>query len=93
MHPFAGYLCPIVSLMANLVYEKRTSIEEHFLTPQGWTHIGLILAHTKIDIDNPTLREWCFLFIRNITSWSDKVRDKLSKLTVVDEKNPYDVES
>jgi len=79
--------------MTNLVNEKRVSIEDHFLSPQGWSHLGLILAHTKIDTDNPTLREWCLLFIRNITSWSDKVRDKLSKLTMIDDQNPYDTES
>lgn len=42
------------------------------------------MSHTKLDIDNPTLREWCMLFIRHITSWSEPVRDRLKGLTIVD---------
>ena len=92
-HPFAGHLSTIVCLMGNLVYQSNPKTEAFLLTDRGWSYIGLILAHTKLDIDNPTLREWCLLFIRNITSWSDKVRDKLKALTMVDSKTPYDPES
>ena len=44
----------------------------------------MILAHTKLDIENPTLREWCLLFIRNITSWSDPIRIKLKELSMME---------
>ena len=47
-----------------------------------------------MDVDNPTLREWCLLFIRNITSWSEEIRAKLSKLTMVsDTSGQQDLES
>ena len=45
--------------------------------------MGLILANTKLDIDNPTLREWCIFFVRNVTSWSDQIRLKLDNLTLL----------
>lgn len=60
---------------------------------RGWPYLGLILSHTKLDIDNPTLREWCLLFIRHITSWSNTLRSKLASLTMLDDKNPNDLES
>ena len=79
--------------MGNLVYQSSPQVEAFLLSDRGWSYTGLILAHTKLDIDNPTLREWCLLFIRNITSWSEPVRDKLKALTLIDGKTPYDTES
>ena len=68
-------------------------MEKYFLSEQGFQHLGLILFNTKLDIDNPSLREWSILFVRNITSWSDKVRDNLNKLTMIDGNAPHDEES
>ena len=86
-------------LCANLTYLKNPLVEAYWLSDQGWQHLGLILANTKLDLENPTLREWGFLFIRNITSWSEPVRAKLASLTLLDGSNPtqspmaYDKES
>jgi len=55
--------------------------------------MGIILTNTKLDLDNPTLREWCFFFIRNITSWSDKVRENLKKLTMISDTATEDIET
>ena len=52
----------------------------------------MILANSKLDADNPTLREWCMLFTRNITAWSDPVRTKLQSLTMRSD-DPADAES
>jgi hypothetical protein len=92
-HPFAGFMSAIVCLTCNLTYFKNLSIEVYFSSEKGWSHLGLILSHTKLDVDNPSLREWCILFIRNITSWSNDIREKLAKLTIIDNKNPHDPES
>lgn len=59
---------------------------------RGWPQVGLILANSKLDIDNPTLREWCMLFTRNITAWSEPVRAKLESLTMQSD-DPADAES
>lgn len=46
--------------------------------------MGLILSFTKIDEDNPTLREWCLLIVRNLCQASDKIRVDLEKLNFID---------
>ena len=37
-----------------------------------------------MDEDNPTLREWCLLIIRNLCASSEKIRSELEKLKLVD---------
>mmetsp|Transcript_7038 Transcript_7038/g.11839 ORF Transcript_7038/g.11839 Transcript_7038/m.11839 type:complete len:130 (-) Transcript_7038:188-577(-) len=83
-HPFSGFLGSVVCLMCNLSYLKNPLVEKYWSSEEGWGHLGLILANTKLDIENPTLREWCLLFIRNITSWSEEIRSKLAKLSLQD---------
>lgn len=63
------------------------------MSDKGWAHLGAILANTKLDIDNPSLREWSILFVRNVTSWSEPIRKKLDSLTMVDGNAPHDKES
>ena len=47
-------------------------------------YLSLILAYTKQDEDNPTLREWCLMTIRNLCQCSDKIRSRLEKLQAID---------
>jgi anti-anti-sigma regulatory factor len=37
-----------------------------------------------MDEDNPTLREWCLLIVRNLCASSEKIRSELEKLKLVD---------
>ena len=62
-HPFGGFLSKITKLIANLTYEA-THVEG--LIIRNKDYLGLILSNTKMDEDNPTLREWCLLIIRNL---------------------------
>jgi len=55
-----------------------------FMSPEGKLRLGVILSYTKMDVDNPTLREWCLVVIRNLTSWSDAVREDLKKLELIE---------
>lgn len=87
-NPFAGFLGSVVCVMSTLSYHKVQKVEDFWLDlNSGWRYLGLILANTKLDIDNPTLREWCMLTIRNLTSWSDPIRNKLRDLTMLDNQN------
>ena len=54
------------------------------LTDGGKLRLGAILSHTKMDVDNPMLREWCLVCIRNLCSWSDKIREDLSRLQLIE---------
>ena len=45
--------------------------------------MGLVLSYSKTDVDNPTLREWSIIVIRNLCSWSDRIRNDLSKLEFI----------
>jgi hypothetical protein len=82
-HPFGGFLGSVVCLTSNLSYQRNDKLEKYWLSELGWRHIGLILANAKLDADNPTLKEWCIFFVRNVTSWSDSVRVKLDQLTLI----------
>ena len=79
-HPYAGYLSKLVSLVCSLTYRRHQRVEDLFMSEGGKLRLGAILCHTKMDIDNPMLREWCLVCIRNLTSWSDLIREDLSRL-------------
>lgn len=54
------------------------------MSPAGKLRLGAILSHTKMDVDNPMLREWCLVTVRNLCSWSDKIREDLSQLQLIE---------
>ena len=54
------------------------------MSPDGKLRLGMILNYTKLDIDNPSLREWCLVTIRNLTSWSTAIRDELGNLKLIE---------
>ena len=37
------------------------------------------MSYTEINDKNPMLKEWSLLFIRNVCSWSEKIREELHK--------------
>jgi hypothetical protein len=54
------------------------------MSKTGKMRLGVILNYTQMDIENPTLREWCLLVIRNITSWSEQIRLSLKALELLE---------
>ena len=54
------------------------------MSEEGKLRLGMILSYTKMDIDNPMLREWCLVVIRNLTSWSTAIREDLAKLKLIE---------
>jgi len=54
------------------------------MSPDGKLRLGLVLSYTKMDVDNPMLREWCLVVIRNVCSWSDRIREDLKKLELIE---------
>ena len=54
------------------------------MSPAGKLRLGAILSHTKMDIDNPMLREWCLVTVRNLCSWSTPIREDLKKLELIE---------
>lgn len=62
-HPFGGFLSRIANLIANLTYLSSSS---EVVFRKNKEFLSLILFYTKIDEDNPTLREWTLLIIRNL---------------------------
>jgi hypothetical protein len=59
-------------------------VEEYYTSPEGKLRLGIILSNTRLDVDNPTLREWCLVTIRNLTSWSEKIRIDLKALELIE---------
>ena len=85
-------LASVVGLVANICYDRSDEIEAFWLSNIGWSHLGLILSHTKLDVDNPTVREYALLLVRNLTAWSEPIKAKLAALSMMDGK-PYDAAS
>ena len=54
------------------------------MSEEGKLRLGAILSHTKMDVDNPMLREWSLVCIRNLCSWSDLIREDLKKLQLIE---------
>jgi len=81
-HPFGGFLSKIVKLVANLTYTQQALAEQVFRKNKDF--LGLILSFTKLDEDNPTLREWSLLTVRNLCAASEKIRSELDKMKLVD---------
>ena len=70
--------------MVSLTYNKNKITEDFFISPEGKQRFGVVLTNTKLDIENPTLREWCLMVVRNLTSWSEKIRDTLKGLELIE---------
>lgn len=54
------------------------------MSAEGKLRLGIVLSYTKMDVDNPMLREWCFVTIRNLCSWSTPIREDLKKLELIE---------
>ena len=83
-HPFSGYLSKLVSLSCSLTYRQNQRVEDFFMSEAGKLRLGAILSHTKMDVDNPMLREWCLVVVRNLCSWSEPIRNDLAKLKLIE---------
>jgi hypothetical protein len=59
-------------------------VDDFLMSPDGKLRLGLVLSYTKMDVDNPMLREWCLVVIRNVCSWSDRIREDLKKLDLIE---------
>jgi hypothetical protein len=72
-HPFPGANSLCMNLLSSLTYFKFDETNEYFQTAEGKLSLGLILSYTKLDVENPALREWSLVVIRNLCSWSSEI--------------------
>ena len=84
VHPFQGCYSRIMSLISSICFVANPVVEHYYTSPEGKIRLGFILSNTRLDVDNPTLREWCLVTIRNLTSWSDKIRLDLKALELIE---------
>ena len=84
-HPFPGLLSKLTNLIAILTYQSKQASEQAFLTHKEY--LGLILSHTKMEDDNPTMREWCIMIIRNLCEESEGIREVLAQMKQVGEED------
>ncbi len=84
MHPFAAFNSRIVALVCSLTYRRSSIVEDFFVSVEGKLRLGTVLSYTKMDVDSPMLREWCLVVIRNVCSWSEKVREDLKQLELIE---------
>ena len=83
-HPFGGFLSRLAKLISNLTYLSASS-EGPFRKNKEF--LGLVLGYTKMDEDNPTLREWCLLIVRNLCQMSERIKTDLEKMNFIDMDN------
>jgi hypothetical protein len=72
-----------MNLLSTLTYLKSELLDDYLQTPDGKMRLGLVLNYTKLDVDNPTLREWSLVVIRNLCSWSEQIRKDLGSLELI----------
>ena len=72
-----------MNLLSTLTYMKSEHLDLYFQSPEGKLRLGLILNHTQLNVDNPTLREWSLVAIRNLCSWSAQIRKDLGDLQFI----------
>lgn len=84
--PLSGFLTKSSRLIATLTSVNSPKVEEVFRTKENSSkrEIGLILTHTKMNLQNPTLREWNIVTIRNICFQSELIRQELQDLEKID---------
>jgi hypothetical protein len=63
---FAGFFSKLAKLLANLTYLQKQAVDDVFLPQKNRPYIGLVLGHARMDENNPTMREWCLMVIRNM---------------------------
>jgi hypothetical protein len=80
-----GFLSLLAKLVSNLTYLQPKHIDAVFLSPGQQHFLGIILMNTRIDDNNPTMREWCLMIIRNMCQASEGVRECLRKLKKQDQ--------
>lgn len=61
-----GFLSKLAKLISNLTYLQKKHVDYAILEKSECKYIGVILAHTRMDDRNPTLREWSLMIIRNM---------------------------
>ena len=75
---YAGFFSKIAKLLANLTYLQKQAVDDVFM--KNKEYLGLVLGHTRMDENNPTLREWCLMVLRNVCQVSEGVREMLQRL-------------
>lgn len=83
VQPFIGCNSVCMSMLGSLTYMKSALLDDYFQTAEGKLRLGLVLSYTKLDVDNPTLREWSIVVIRNLCSWSADIRKDLGSLEMI----------
>ena len=72
-----------MNLVSSLTYVKSQIVDDYFQTPEGKLRLGLVLNLTKLDVNCPTVREWSLVVIRNLCSWSERIRKDLESLKLI----------
>ena len=81
-HPFGGFLSKLLKLLAAITYNNYQQAEPIFIKNQEL--LNVIISFTKADDDNPQMREWSLMTIRNLCQVSDKIRQRLEKMQQLD---------
>jgi len=82
-HPYLGCNSLAMNLLSSLTYMKSEEVEAYFKEPQGKLCLGLVLSSTRLDVDNPSLREWSLVVVRNLCSWSQHISSELKSLEFI----------
>jgi hypothetical protein len=74
-----GQLVSLMRLLANIVHINHRA-QKPFENDPKYLHMVLSLTHDSVS--QATMKEWAIMFIRNVSEWSEKLRQEISSIKV-----------
>jgi hypothetical protein len=74
-----GQLVSILRLLTNLVHINHRAQIPFEVEPK---YLHMILSLTHDSVSQATMKEWAIMFIRNVSEWSEKLREEISAVKV-----------
>lgn len=72
-----GQMVFLLRLLTNLVHINHRAQVPFEKEPK---YLHMIMSLTHDSISQATMKEWAIMFIRNVTEWSEKLREEISKI-------------
>lgn len=74
-----GQLVQLLRLLTNLVHINHRSQVPFEKDPK---YLHMIMSLTHDSVSQATMKEWAIMFIRNVTEWSQQIREEISKIKI-----------
>lgn len=74
-----GQLVSLLRMLTNLVHISHRGQAPFERDPK---YLHMIMSLTHDSVSQATMKEWAIMFIRNVTEWSERLRNEISKIKI-----------